>query len=560
VQRLGYVLDEPICPGGHALPEGFEALWHPQRAQALAVLAGLCAAPAHPLVHLGCLERLSRHVKWGGEDPLADAIRAAFASVERSFGLRFTELLLQVSVPAVYDVPPWTDRLAGPGGQERHDAGRRETAAEFLVQYPDPADGLARIASTVETIEALAADPMQVGASCRVIAADLAELDPDYTTDLCGRVVLGPPSPLLSHLPPWLYRVRQTRPERYLQLARQILHVGSALECAALAATLWNPEGPPLEGADDLLAQTLAHPESRVQREALAALWLLARRDPERATELALTLELGRSTEVAERFAATFVAWHPGGEKLHPSVWDALLEKLVPVEHLDIASVYELLRLASRGSPRGVVRMLQARVRRAADETSPYQPLPSVRPQAMVGFLTAPDHEQMLRDIRDAFLKLPEAEARWMPWLYFLVSAGFGDAGLRVLREWIDSGGAPGVLAACGLLRVVRPESLMERADFIQIVLARADAAGLDVLEIVQATLYDVVGRVTAEAAEAGMVGSAWPPLVQIQEKGQALSEDRGLSRLAREFYREVARLAEERIHDAQDADEERLL
>jgi hypothetical protein len=413
----------------------------------------------------------------------------------------------------------------------------------------------------METIEALAIDPMQVEASCIVIAEDLAELDPDYTADLCELAVLGPPSVLLSHLPPWLYRVRQTRPDRYLPLARQILHVGGALECAALAATLWDPEGPPLEGADDdLLVQTLAHPDSRVQREALAALWLLTRRDPERATELALTVELGRNAKVADRFAETFVAWHPGVDALPPSVWDALLEKLVPVEHLDIGSVYKLLRLASRSSPRGVVRMLRARIRRAAEETLPYRPLPSVRPEALDGFLAAPDHEQMLREIRDAFLQSPRAEAGWMPWLYSLASAGYGDTGLRVLREWVDDQDSRGVLLACELLRAVRPEFILERADFIQILLARADAVGLDVLEAVRTTLYDVVGRVAAEGVEAGMVGHLWPPLVEIQEKGQVLSEDRGLCRLTREFYRELARLAEERIRDARDSDEERLV
>jgi hypothetical protein len=560
VESLGFVLDEPVMPDGQALPDGFEALWYPHRARALAILAELCAASAHPLVHLACLKRLSRHVERRSVDPLAEGIRTAFASVERSFELRFTELLLEVGVSAVYDVPPWTDRPDGPGSRERHDAGRRETAAEFLVRYPDPVDGRARIASRMEAIEALAIDPMRGEASCRVIAADLAELDPDYTADLCERAVLGPPSLLLSHLPPWLYRVRRTRPERYLRLARQVLHVGSGPECAALAATLYDPEGPPIEGTDDLLPQTLAHPDSRVKREALASLWLLARHDPERATELALTLELGRSAEVAERFAETFVVWHPGADALPPSVWDALLEKLVPVEHLDTGSVYQLLRLASRGSPRGVVRMLRARIRRVVGETSLYRPLPSVRPEALGGFLAAPDHEEMLREIRDAFLQPLRTEADWMPWLYSLASAGYGDAGLRVLREWIDSGGTRGVLAACGLLRVAQPEFLLERADFIEILLSRADTAGLDVLETVRTTLYDVVGRVAAEGEEAGVAGNLWPPLVQIQEKGQALSEDRELHRLAREFYRELARLAEERIRDARDSDEERLL
>ena len=559
VQSLGYVLDEPIRPGGHALPERFETLWHPYRAQGLAVLAELCAVPAHPIVHLACLERLSRHVERAGEDPLAEAVRAAFASVERTFELRFTEFLLRVGVPAVYEVPPWTDLPASPGGQERQDAGRRETAAEFLVRYPDPADGLSRIATRMETIDALAIDSMQAEASCRAIAEDLAELEPDYMADLCERVVLGPPSLLLSHLPPLLGWVRQTRPDRYLRLARQILESGSAQECAALAATLWDPEGPQLEGADDLLAQTLAHPDSRVQREALPALWLIAARDPERATELALTMELGRSAEVADRFAEMFIAWHPGGDALPPAVWDAVLDKLVPVEYLDIGSVYQLLGLASRGSPRGVVGMLRARICRAGNEVSLYRPLPSVRPEALVGFLDAPDHEQMLREIRDAFLQLPRAEAVWMPWLYSLASAGYGDAGLRVLREWMDGGGARGVLDACGLLRVAGPEFLLERADFIGILLDRADAAGLDVLETVRTTLYVVVDRVAAEGAEAGFVGSPWPPLLQIREKGQVLSEDWGLHRRVREFYRGLVRLAEERLDDARISDEERL-
>jgi hypothetical protein len=557
---LGHVLDEPVSPGGHAPPEGFEALWHPDRRQALVVLAELCAAPAHPLVHLACVERLSRHLDRSGEYPLSEEIRAAFASVERSFELRFTELLLRSGVPALYDVPPWTDQPSSTGGRERQDAGRRKTAEEFLARYPDPADGIARIAYGMETIEALEIDPLQAAASCRVIATDLAELDPDYTAELCERAVLGPPSPLLPHLSPWLYRVRQTRPERYLRLARQVLHRGGELECAALASTLWDPEGAPLDGTEDLLAQTLAHPDSRVHREALAALWLLAPRDPDRATALALTVKLGRSPEVADRYAETFVAWHPGVDALPPPVWDAILAKLVPVEHLDTGSLYKLLGLASRGSPEALVRMLRARIHRAPEEPFPYQPLPFIQPKALGGFLDAPGHEQMLREIRDAFLQQQRADAAWMPWLYSLASAGFGDAGLRVLCEWIDNGGAAGVVAACEVLRVAGPEFLLERADFIRILLARADDAGLDVLDTVQTTLYEVVHRVAAEGEEAAFVGSPWPPLVQLREEGRALSENQGLSRLAREFYRELARLAEERIQDSLDAEEEQLL
>ena len=79
-------------------------------------------------------------------------------------------------------------------------------------------------------------------------------------------------------------------------------------------------------------------------------------------------------------------------------------------------------------------------------------------------------------------------------------------------------------------------------------------------LEAVQITLYDGVSRVAAEGMAAGMAGHPWPPLVEIQEKGQALSEDLGLQRLARDFYRELARLAEAHIRDARDSDEERLL
>jgi hypothetical protein len=83
---------------------------------------------------------------------------------------------------------------------------------------------------------------------------------------------------------------------------------------------------------------------------------------------------------------------------------------------------------------------------------------------------------------------------------------------------------------------------------------------GLDVLDTVRTTLYDVVRRVATKGAEAGVVGSPRPPPVQIQENGQALSEAQGLSRLACEFYRELARLAEECINDAQDSEYEQLL
>jgi hypothetical protein len=69
-----------------------------------------------------------------------------------------------------------------------------------------------------------------------------------------------------------------------------------------------------------------------------------------------------------------------------------------------------------------------------------------------------------------------------------------------------------------------------------------------------------LVNRVAAERTVSGFTASLWPLLVQIQEKGQVLSDDRRLHRRVREFYRELARLADGRFEDARNSDEERLL
>lgn len=553
IRSLGLLLQEPIALMGMDLPDGFVDVWEPEEKRALAALAELCARPLHPLLLLKCVEVLVRRLDRRGEDPLKSAVAQVRDSIPRSFELRFVELLLRAGVRGTYDVEPWTTRHLGVDSWERHDSGRKETAAEFLAHYPAPADGVRRIASEMVRIETFGLE-----ANCIAVAEYVAAVDPDYAAEVCELVVFGPPSPIRQRIDPWLYRIKQPRPDRYLRLARHILDRGEAGHCGSLAGTLWDLEGPSLAGEDDLLAAVLRHPDDHVRWNALPSLHLLARRDQRRALDLALGMEVGRSAEVAERFAELFWgAWDIIPDALPPAVWDAILEKLILAEHLETAAVIDLLRNAATHAPHALARTLMARVRLADSETRAYKAIPSLGEHSLDGFLLCPVHDSILREIRDPALVFPRPSSEWLPSLYELVSVGYGDTGLSILREWIDGAGAQGVTGACVLLQSIPPEFLTKRIDFIENLLQRADAAGAEVPETVRTVLSGPVHRV---AVGARIVGSPWPELVEIRDTGRVLATQACRSRAFRDFYDELADLADAWIRDARAYDEERFL
>ncbi|HYR10293.1 MAG TPA: ATP-binding protein [Longimicrobium sp.] len=545
VRSLSVVLQEPLRYAEMEVPDGFEALWRPEQNRALAALAELCAHSPHPLVALECLRALGQARDAG---PAEDKQRVS-ASIPRSFDVRLTETLLRITVPEVYAIEPWRTRCSGLDAHERLEQGRAETAAEFLACHPAPADGLEQIDRVIGTVEAFG-----MPASCVSLAAHLAASDPDYLAALCERAAAGAPSPVVPHLAALLYRVKEARPERYLQLAWQILSSGEAGSCGAVAQTLWEPEDPPLAEADDLLAAALAHPDEEVRWHALPSLHLLARRDPWRAVERALGMEVGRGAGVADRFAQLFEgAWGITPETLPADAWDPLLRKLVRAEHLGSAALRHLVRGASLHAPRALARMLLARVRLAAVEPLPYEPVPAIA--TLEGFLRCPDLGAVLREIRDASPELPPPAAAWAPPLYELVSVGYGDVGLGVLREWIDDEGVPGIAGACRLLGAISPHALLQRVDFVQNLLRRADAAGAEVLEGVRCALLTVAGRAVAAQSR---VREEWPELEQLREDGRALQERPDLTRVARDFYRGLADAADACLRDAAAAEKER--
>lgn len=553
IRSLGLLLQEPIPLMGMDLPDGFVDVWEPEEKRALAALAELCARPLHPLLLLECVEVLARRLDRRGDDSLRSAVKQVCDSIPRSFELRFVELLLRAGIRGTYDVEPWTTRYPGVDAWERHDACRKETAAEFLANYPTPADGVQRIADEMGRIEAFGLE-----ANCIAVAEHVAAVDPDYAAEVCELAVFGPPSPIRQRIDPWLYRIKQPRPDRYLRLARHILDRAEAGHCGSLAGTLWDLEGPSLAGEDDLLAAVLRHSDDHVRWNALPALHLLARRDRAQALDLALRMEVGRSAEVAERFAELFWgAWDIIPDTLPPAVWDAILKKLILVEHLETAAVIDLLRNAATYAPHALARTLMARVRHAVGETRPYKAIPSLGEHSLDGFLVCPEHDFILREIRDAALVVPLPASEWLPSFYELVSVGYGDTGLSVLREWVDGAGAQGVTWACVLLRSIAPEFLTKRIDFIDNMLQRADAAGAEVLETVCTMLSGPVHRV---AVGARIVGSPSPQLVEIRDTGRVLAMQAGRSRAFRDFYREVADLADASIRDARAYDEERFL
>ena len=159
-----------------------------------------------------------------------------------------------------------------------------------------------------------------------------------------------------------------------------------------------------------------------------------------------------------------------------------LLSKLEDVQEVDDYSINTFLIKASEQDARAVVELLLTRIRKKGKKGTRYHPLPLVGfRNPLAGLAASPDHETILREIRDISLEPGSSDPYWMPQLFREASLDFESAAsLKVLNEWINSGNAVRIKTAAHLLSSAQPSFVFKHVEFIASLLERAHAASSD--------------------------------------------------------------------------------
>ncbi|MCC6629571.1 MAG: hypothetical protein IT340_19500 [Chloroflexi bacterium] len=448
---LEHALQEPVGYFGSTVSEEDRAQWRSEQLVVLDHLADLTARTADPLIHLRIVEALAWHVRYRREDEIRAKARQIVDGLPDSFELRLARTLIDKhTIWEAMEADAVTDRS---WRSSRQQAAYRAVAAELIARYPAPADGLRHLAERLRASQAAygRAEPgWLLGA--------VADVALTYAADMALSLIATPDDTLAFHLHTLLDPIRAAEPDRAAAIIRQAIESGHLALCLSIAHAYrwrsWLAEARP----DDLALATrlLSHDDLAIRRLAIGSLAQLGQQHPRRAIALALTVDPGSIFALAE---ALFGLFEPAMDVTLDEVTDdelaALVGKLELVEHLEDYHIRTFLTGAAARQPHVVMQMLLNRITHdEQDETGRFQPLPYDGPVLDAASLaTHPEYVAVLGTIRDAMLRDTWQARWWIPRLFRTASLNYGQAGLDVLHEWIDSGDAVRIAAASRLLK-----------------------------------------------------------------------------------------------------------
>jgi hypothetical protein len=536
VTSLGRVLSEYHAKFGRAVTDEEQAQWLPERRATLAHLAALIARPVDPLVQLDIADTLAWHARYDqGEMRLA--ARAALDAIPITFELRLTRIL------GGYGRLDWLIEEEPPEvGKAMQRLGElaRVVAGEVIRRHPDPADGLCLLDGQVAKMQAGG-----VSVAPGTLLNALARADPRYAADIADVLIADPKTPLAQALDALLFPIREADEGRALGLIRRAVAIADPVLCHGVALAYWRGEwlGRPTPEEEGHIEALLAHPHPAVRREAIRILGRLGRVQPAVAVPLALAVDCGGRGEIADAVCEVFDEhWGIQLDTLSNSQLAVLLTKVSTVDSLDHYHTCALVTAACHRLPRAVVRLLLDRLARDAGGDD-HEGLPHAHNLDLAGLASHSQYADILRDIRDEMLALPEGHWRALhdlPGLHQRASANFDATGLAVLREWVEADDPERITGASHFLRSASRAFVFEHEDFVVRLLDRAEMFG----EECQRHVASDLNASAMGGMFSGTPGEPFPKRVAILDRSRLVAERLPIGTAAQAFYESLAKEA----------------
>ena len=243
-----------------------------------------------------------------------------------------------------------------------------------------------------------------------VLLGVLGHLDPEFAAGLCDIIVANPNGALAPYLQPLLSNVRIWDAERARAIGQCVLKGYSNILCCGLASSYQGPRWVDGANAQDIeqIERLLSHENLYVQKMAIASLRSLGELHSRIVIDLAKDVELRDSELIASELCQLFYGgWGILFEKLTAQDLELILSKLEDVPDIDDHYINDFLVKASELDAVKVVKFLLNRIRKKHNGGRRYNPLPVLGfRDPLVGLVTNPSHENILREIRDASLVL----------------------------------------------------------------------------------------------------------------------------------------------------------
>lgn len=555
LESLESALREPLAVLNMEISDEDREQWRPEQLEILTLIADLARCSTEPVTLIRIRKVLWWHRSHSPSDEVRDKADAIVSSLPESFELRLTQALM-----SPFRMDDWQpnkesgdddDRLS----QEKSEQMRRALIVEFLGHSEHAGKAYEILTDRIQTINAAG-----IQSSPQVILGILGDSDPEIAAGLCEIIVDNPNGPLAPHLQSLLPTVRMWSADRARDIGQRALRGGANIICSGVASSYQSRRWVDNATAEDIevIRALLDHEDPDVRYSAIGSLSALAEVYPRVAIDLTKEVEVGDNVYLAIKLCQLFSNGRGiPFQELTSDDLKTLLSKLEDVPEVDDYSINAFLVRASEQDARAVVGLLLARIRKQDDEGAKYHALPVLEFQdPLIGLAASPDHETILREIRDISLEPGSSDPYWMPQLFREVSLDFESAAsLKVLNEWINSGNAVRIKTAAHLLSSAQPSFVFKHVKFIANLLECAHAEGTDCYPSVASSLTSSA----LSGARTGTHGQPMPQDVAIRDQASEVMSQFDAGSPPYRFYASLAKSAEASIKEKLLRDEELL-
>ncbi len=529
--------------------------WRPEQLEILTLISDLARRSTELVTLTRIREVLLSHRIYSSSDEVKDKADAIASSIPESFELRLTQELLDP-----FHMDDWKlsedsgddgDRLR----QEKWEQMRRDLVVEFLDHSEHAGKAYEILTDRMQTITAAGSH-----SNPHLFLDILGNTAPEFATGLCDVIVDNPNGPLTPHLHSLLTNVRKWSAERARDIDQRVLRGGSDILCRCVA---WSY---PSQGwADDateedieVIRELLNHKDIDVRGLAIGSLASLAKINLKLAIGLAKSVEIGDNVHLAEKLYRLFSnGRRVPFQELTSDDLKTLLSKLEDVQDIEDHYINTFLVKASEQDAKAVVGLLLTRIRKKDNEGVNYDALPILGFQnPLVGLAASPDHETILREIRDTSLESGSSVEYWISQLFREVSLDFESAvSLKVLDEWINSGDAAKIQSAAYLVSHAQPEFVFKNVEFTANLLGRASDANSDCYRSAASNLRSSA----LSGTHSGTPGQPMPQDEAIRDQATAIMSQFDAGTPPYRFYDSLVKIAEASIREDLLRDEERF-
>ena len=527
--------------------------WRPEQLELLALIADFSQRSTEPVTLIRIREILFWHRRYNPSDEVRDKAEAIVSSIPESFKLRLTQGLM-----SPFRVDDWQPNEDNGDDDNRLSQKKSEQMQRALVfELVDHSEHASRtyeiLTERIQTINAAG-----VRSSPQVILGILGNKDPEFAAGLCDVIVDNPNGPLAPYLHSLLTNVRKWSAERARDIDQRVLRGGSDILCRGLAVSYpsrgWADDA--TEEDIEIIRELLNHEGIDVRGLAIGSLASLAEAHPKVVIDLAKDVEVGDNVFLAKELCNLFS--NGRGVPLRELTSDdlkAILSKLEDVQEIDDFDIRTFLVKAWEQDARAVVGLLIARIREKGNEGTRYRALPIMGfREPLIGLAASPDHESILREIRDTSLEPGGAGAYWIPQLFREVSLDFESAAsLKVLNEWVTSGDAARIQSAAHLVSRAQPGFVFKNIAFTANLLERAHTAGSDCYQSVTSNLRSSA----LSGTRSGTPGQPMPEDVDIRDQASEVKSQFDAGSPPYRFYDSIVKSAKAFIEDKLLSDEE---